>query len=636
MAKMDDLLIALKDYIEEKDTEFGFLISGDWGCGKTFFWKYNAIKLIDTLRIDNSKVKSIYISLFGLDSLSDLFDKIALQLYIPSGERYHDLLSVTGKTFLRWLKVDNIENALTKMINFKNVVLCFDDLERTDIQLKSLLGFINLLAEHYNVKTVIICSEKELLKDKAKASEYLKYKEKIIGVTYEFIQNYQLIIDKIIDGYIHNEKFHSFINNNADIIYNIFKRSDSNNIRVLKYSLSILHKIFDKLININPSILDEHGPELLIFLLVISFEIKTKNPDPEKLKNIRNCAIDESLLYTALSNYGDQEHKTFAKELIDRYYFDMQDLIFTSPAIFNYVMKGFLDLDEFNSEFKKDATPVDPKVELFKILISKYWELSDSEFDETVRKVLEFIKMGEIDHLYWYVKLFTCYIDFVNRNLINIQIDVVKGYFIEGMKKAYENGYIKYGQVSDEVLLGSGPEIKTDPNFNEVYEYSIQMQSNLENDLEEGICIETMRLITSDINKFISKITSSDNSQLLFKPFFKYVKADELLNIIINLSNKDIIAFRNALEYRYKIGNAEDRNHQEYGTLFELMEKLKTYLNDKDNKLSFALLKVLLVTLEKICKMTSGAVPPVASPVETPQPPGPAQAPENEGKGGIR
>ena len=41
-------------------------------------------------------------------------------------------------------------------------LLCFDDLERANVDVIDILGYINNFVEHDHIKTIIICNEKEL------------------------------------------------------------------------------------------------------------------------------------------------------------------------------------------------------------------------------------------------------------------------------------------------------------------------------------------------------------------------------------------------------------------------------------------------------------------------------------------
>lgn len=165
---MDDLLNALKNYISEKDTEYAFLITGKWGSGKTFFWKNNVIKMLENHKYN--KLKPIYISLFGIDSIDDVIKQIAFQVYFSKNLKKQKILYAIVNYFPQYLTIDKLKPVLHYIIDFTKLFLCFDDLERTDISKKSILGFINLLVEHYKVKTLIICNEEDIIEN-----EYTKF-----------------------------------------------------------------------------------------------------------------------------------------------------------------------------------------------------------------------------------------------------------------------------------------------------------------------------------------------------------------------------------------------------------------------------------------------------------------------------
>jgi hypothetical protein len=50
----------------------------------------------------------------------------------------------------------------SRVFSVKDKVLCFDDLERANINVVDILGYINNFVEHDNIKTIIICNEKEI------------------------------------------------------------------------------------------------------------------------------------------------------------------------------------------------------------------------------------------------------------------------------------------------------------------------------------------------------------------------------------------------------------------------------------------------------------------------------------------
>ena len=63
----------LINYIDDKiNLEQAILINGKWGTGKTFFIK----QFIDEVEKSRKDIKVIYISLFGINSIKDIREKI--------------------------------------------------------------------------------------------------------------------------------------------------------------------------------------------------------------------------------------------------------------------------------------------------------------------------------------------------------------------------------------------------------------------------------------------------------------------------------------------------------------------------------------------------------------------------------
>lgn len=54
------------------------------------------------------------------------------------------------------------QNELCWFFATDDKVLCFDDLERANVDVIDILGYINNFVEHDHIKTIIICNEKEL------------------------------------------------------------------------------------------------------------------------------------------------------------------------------------------------------------------------------------------------------------------------------------------------------------------------------------------------------------------------------------------------------------------------------------------------------------------------------------------
>ena len=187
-------------YLEREDVEYATLLTGKWGCGKTFFIKNYIEK-----KSNDNRYNFIYVSLFGLKDIQSVNDAIFEELHPILSHKSIKFAGGILKSAINFgFKFDLIGDAnqettakidLSKFINplksdtnnYKNLIFIFDDLERTLIPIIEILGFINSICENKNVKTIVIANEDEI-NDKNKTNDknetYKRFKEKIIGKSF--------------------------------------------------------------------------------------------------------------------------------------------------------------------------------------------------------------------------------------------------------------------------------------------------------------------------------------------------------------------------------------------------------------------------------------------------------------------
>ena len=80
----DQLTSYLNEYLTMQTPQFAVMISGKWGCGKTYYIKNMIDKWYDSDRnisTDSINLKPIYVSLNGLSSISSIIRKVKTVLY---------------------------------------------------------------------------------------------------------------------------------------------------------------------------------------------------------------------------------------------------------------------------------------------------------------------------------------------------------------------------------------------------------------------------------------------------------------------------------------------------------------------------------------------------------------------------
>lgn len=167
--------------------DYAVLITGDWGSGKTHFIKKylgGDKKIIKDWLTDCEKHIVLYVSLFGAKSRADMDGRILEKLHpilksekikvftssfpiigmiagvsspVPGGaaigEQMGKDLQCFTETFVKSLLKEKQEK------DFKNLVVVFDDVERADMPLPELLGYLNEYVEHLHVPCILLADE---------------------------------------------------------------------------------------------------------------------------------------------------------------------------------------------------------------------------------------------------------------------------------------------------------------------------------------------------------------------------------------------------------------------------------------------------------------------------------------------
>ncbi|MBJ8418185.1 P-loop NTPase fold protein [Acinetobacter courvalinii] len=206
----------LKDLLEHnsKNEKVGtaIAITGPWGVGKTFFWN-KFLKEITHKEINDKKSfyyeasrfnyestfdckKYAYISLFGIENLSDLKNiicaKLSLNPHVKSNNNKFEFLQLVKNVAAQFrdMKVSQygvsasakiLESLL--FLQVKDAIICFDDFERmsSKLDIHDVMGLANYLKLEKNCQIILILDEEKAEADNKR--KYAEYKEKLVDET---------------------------------------------------------------------------------------------------------------------------------------------------------------------------------------------------------------------------------------------------------------------------------------------------------------------------------------------------------------------------------------------------------------------------------------------------------------------
>ena len=287
------------------------MVSGEWGCGKT----YHIEKvIIPTLRQEGWN--PVKVSLFDIESVNEIPLRIAdnyKRAESDKGERtekekHKSRLCGWGKekvgkvvakgtqfaSSISWLEsfvdvktlVGNNSGLLYKLIPTENTVIILDDIERAidTIDVHTLLGVINDLVEQRGYKVIVVANNSYM---QQKGEAKLVFKEKVIEKTLVYEPDVVSIFKELCEK-DYSSPFTEFMTAQKaveviDPSYPSYKEDKSlqvelHNIRILKFSLAHFNKIYevcdDFLKNENKDIADSFLLSLWACTLGIAIEYK--------------------------------------------------------------------------------------------------------------------------------------------------------------------------------------------------------------------------------------------------------------------------------------------------------------------------------------------------------------------------
>ena len=213
------------------------MLNGGWGTGKSYYIKNQLEEFLK----DEDKKRTVVVSLYGLKEVSEISKSIYLEMRLLK----HNILGsekaragiLAGKTLIKgvasFFNVDlNADVAslqsLYESIDLSGKLIILEDIERSEIDILQLLGYVNSLVEQDNVKVLLVANEEEILNytneeregsdipqpqvpnvDVIKieqipteaTKQYLRTKEKTVSDTIKFENDYYAAIKAIITSF---------------------------------------------------------------------------------------------------------------------------------------------------------------------------------------------------------------------------------------------------------------------------------------------------------------------------------------------------------------------------------------------------------------------------------------------------
>lgn len=630
-----DLVDVIDNYIKNDMIDYAILIKGEWGSGKTFFIRQNVVK-----RYSNA----LYVPLNGVSSIDELSEKIYLEIIKSKAvtnklskcfQKLYGIfvfkiifsifilafkvLKILYQLFFRliWIITYNMVNlkfgfdisslnkkdfyGILKLYkNLDNYILVIDDLERCNIKIDEVLGYLNDFVEHKNMKCIIVANEDELYKtqldnlelkiltaideriefdeekiDKKQAKinfenlknriEYLyndnnKYKiikEKLIGKEYIFFPNLNNIYDNLTIRYGKKEEFYNILCETKKSVLNSMSINAMNNIRVLNFYFDNFFHIYNYI-----------------------------------KKYVEKCKISKKYIYSCISTSiingcicikkGGKIDSLSADKKFDYISYKKNQTSIVLPNMFltfdfvnEYLVYGCIEKSDIQStieEFSDSNFEKLPDDDPF-ILLNEYWFYSSKEINQILKELYDNIEN-----------------DVYSPNLYVLIIRILSCLEEMGYKGKIKEDIIllirnKISKI-DNLKLDSNSWFFSDESANINQKYLDMLKKDIDSNSKSKNDTFIEQLLDDDnwSIRFYEYIKEIKNKTMQEKKFFSTLDYKKIISKLMKSNVKDVYYFNYSLNYIYDFSNLKDYYISDLQSLKDFQNELNFKMKEKNIK----------------------------------------------------
>lgn len=628
-----DIVDAVVNYVSDENARYAILIDGAWGSGKTYLYENYLVDAIDSIESGKNKRKhNVYISLYGISNVVSLSKQLISNyiIYVKGNgnqlvqkglKPLAGIIGVASSAFSFSIgpvsaDLSNVYEKIEGNINVKDMVICFDDLERCTIPINEFFGFVNNLIEHCNCKVLILADEKKIGKiyantnleekyltvlsgdrkvveyigdgkntrvqktglGKAKNGEitveevkklneilysenyiYKDIKEKVIGTTMLYYPVLKDVITELIignektKGIIQDEQYKDYLLKNLDAIVSAFNETENRNIRIIKSWLISYRTIYDTTTKYYSN--NKYFEDMLSEFLRYSIWVEG--------------ALKKNKKITHSANYGSQDMVYFeAHEYIHIYRYSFID------AWINRNVWSDTDLSQACKLIikRREREDVDnpPKIRSTgKALVElrDWYLMEDARVMDILGRLEKEIKENKYAY-YDYSNIISSLLYLEEKRLYNGNLDCIKDTMIDLIKKdtdiQEENEFPK-DFSSEEVRK----------KYNELYRPISEERKNRNRILSKEDQEEEN--IYSNAEVFYEYCCKMENYYCSHRSFAEYLDFEKLYLLINETDNEGLYTIRRAFKTIYCMGNLKDFYIAD-------IEKLKEFRNNLMDK----------------------------------------------------
>ena len=609
-----EIVDAVISYVRDENAKYAILIDGTWGSGKTYLYENYLVDAIDSVEVGkNERKQNVYISLYGISSIDSLAKQLITNYLIYVKGNGNKLIKKGLKPLAGIIGVacsafsfsigpistdlSNVFEEIEGSIDVKDMVICFDDLERCTIPINEFFGFVNNLIEHCNCKVIILADEKNIGKIYANTNIEEKYltvisgnrkvveyigdgkntktqnkglgkdtngeitveevkklneilysenylykdiKEKVIGKTMLYYPALKDVIKEVIcgneknKGIIQEGQYKEYLLKYINDIVSAFTETENRNLRIIRSWIFLFRKIYEATTKYYSN--SKYYEEILNDFLRYSIWAAG--------------AIKKNKKITRSTNYGSQ----------DMVYFEGHEY----THIFRYsFIDAWINRDAWSDEDlsqacksiikRREQEDVDnpPKIHSTGKALNElrdWYLMEDEQVEEVLEKLVHEVEEGKYAY-YDYSNILSTLLYLQVYGLFTGDIKKIQTKMIDMIKKDPD-----VQEENDFPKNFSSEEIRD--KYNELYRPIAEERKIRNREINKEEQEESDIYRSADV--FYEHCSKMKNYYCSHKSFIEYLDLDKLLALINISNNEDIYTILQAFKTVYFMGNLKD------------------------------------------------------------------------------
>lgn len=541
----------LVHYLQLKDPGYAVLVTGAWGSGKTF-----------QVRKCVPKEHRYYVSLYGVQTVEQLHAEVfataspKLAVAAEAAEKVGDVAASAGGVIGLASATPSVFNAIFRRDVKPDRTLIFDDLERSELRLKDVLGAINSYVEQKGFRVIVIAHDEKM------AKKFRELKEKTFGQTIRIEPQVEDALKSFLVK-IRNARAMEFITSHQSAILGIFKSSGVGSLRILRHVTEDLERLVKTLSDKHLGHAQAMG-ELVPLFAALNIDTRASRIVGADLGNRRD--VRSRYQMSLRQNRDDPPEMPGLLAADDRYpTVDIQSNLLSDDVLYSMFVEGRYPADEIRHSLNNSGYFLEAKAAApWKVLI-QFDQLDDSIVSGALEGMEQQIKQrsatesGEILHIFA-LKLMMVENDIQSETMDDVVAEAIS--YIDDLRTAgslpprstdwrwsepFRQSFDGYGYWVTEA---------TKLYFRKIHDHLISAREKVFEDQFPKIVAELLEMVRSDSIQFFEQVSPTNNGENPYEliPLLHHIPAQEFVDAWLDSPYDNWRNISHAIDNRYSPG----------------------------------------------------------------------------------